>query len=428
MPAHLAPPLPNWLDAPLGALPGHLNAALSQGLRPAEVWAWACKLLSGPCATALDSFTLHAPLEVMARWRLMPLVPDADRPLALLQLLVTAVLAARDKPEAAASAVAPSPAPMAELAQALDAGDVPATTALAVRLLNGTGARRLATPELCHQLAAVVIDRMGASAHAPIGLQLLLRLHAERPADAELARPMLLPLLVDLARTPQRRVVWPSDDAETTSATESPKALISQLAKLQRVPHPAQAGIWPMVQQSIADGAHLPWLRAVQADPHAALASACRVAAWSMLQEPQDEARYGWTHALTLPQAWWALAPEARDAQDRPDQLDGAVNPLAWPPARLAVLHVAAMRRVIGSLRLHPDAPVQENAPSFAALAREACIRADAHGVKYVLACMDAAQASPADTLLYRAAAYRLMADWQASCPEAQILNTLDQR
>jgi len=428
MPAHLAPPLPAWLDEPVDALPGQLSAALSQGLRPAEVWAWACRLLAAPSAAALDSFTLHAPLEVMARWRLMPLVPVADQPLALLQMLVTAVLAARGKPEAAAPATSPGPMVMADLAQALDAGDVPATTVLTDRLLNDMGPLRLATPMLCHQLADVVIDRMGASAHVPIGLQLLLRLHAQSPADADLARPMLQPLLVDLARTPERRVVWPEADAESRSTSAPSTTLISQLAALQSVPHPAQAGIWPMVQQTLTDGAHLPWLPAVQAAPHAALADACRVAAWSMLQEPLDEVRYGWTHALTLPQAWWTLSPEDHDAPDRPDQPDGAMKPSAWPQARLGVLHLAAMRRVIGSLPLNPDAPVQESAPSFATLAREACIRADAHGVKYVLACMDAAQASPVDALLYRAAASRLMADWQASCPEAQILNTLDQR
>ncbi len=437
MPPHLAPPLPNWLDAPLDALPGLLSTALAQGLRPAEVWAWACRLLAAPSEAALDTFTLHAPLEVMARWQLMPLVPAADRPLALLQLLVTAMLAARAKHLAAAPATPPGqagppgPVTMAELAQALDAGDVPAITALTSHLLNGTGPQRLSTPMLCRQLADVVLDRMGASAHVPIGLQLLLRLHVHDPADAQLARPMLLPLLIELARTPERRVVWP--ESASTPASALSASLVSQLAALQRVPHPAHAGIWPMVQQTLVDGTQLPWLAAVQAAPHTALADACRVAAWSMLQEPRDEARYGWTHALTLPQAWWALSPEGRDVPDGPDH---PTHPSAWPrarlgvlhQARLGVLHVAAMRRVIGSMPLNPHAPVRENAPSFATLAREASIRADAHGVKYVLACMDAAQANPADSALYRAAAGRLIADWQASCPESQILNTLSQR
>ncbi len=417
-----------WLATPLPELPTQVHAALAQGMTAPQAWALCCALL-GPDTpiVPLDSFALHAPLELMARWQLLPLLDRTDRPLALLQMVYTAVQAAQARqaealrqPEQAVPLPAASTRahadPHAALAAALDAGDVALATQLALQLLrppaDATGPTA-DTAALCLHLARVVRNRMGASAHAPIGVQLLARLHTTAPADALLARPMLVPLLAELARQPERRVSWPDTFATQTAPGTPP--LLALLARQTRVPEPAHQGIWPMVNQTLADGAHLAWLPGSDKAGAQALPIACRAAAWSMLQEPLDDARYGWTHALTLPQAWWALAqvPEATELDVR-------------TAARLATLHLAAMRRVIGQtpLSLQPPPPAQ----TFEACARQASIRADAHAVKYVLACIDAAQASPADAPLYKAAATRLCQHWADSVPEARILDTLAER
>jgi len=416
-----------WLATPLPELPAQVHAALAQGMTAPQAWTLCCALL-GPDTPVvpLDSFTLHAPLEVMARWQLLPLLDRADRPLALLQMVHTAVQAAQARqaealrqPDQAVALPAESPgahadaAPHAALAQALDAGDVPQATRIAQQLLRPPAAGATDTLTLCLHLARVVRNRMGASAHVPIGLQLLARLHATAPADAMLARPMLVPLLADLARQPERCVSWPDTFATQTAPGTPP--LLALLARQTRVAEPAHQGIWPMVNQTLADGAHLAWLPGTDKAGAQALPIACRAAAWSMLQEPLDDARYGWTHALTLPQAWWALAqlPDASELDVR-------------TAARLATLHLAAMRRVIGQTPLSLQPPPA--ALPFEACARLASIRADAHAVKYVLACIDAAQASPADAALYKAAATRLCQHWADRVPEARILDTLTER
>lgn len=422
----------SWLATPLTDVPTQVQTALSQGMTAPQVWALCCALL-GPDTPVvpLDSFTLHAPLELLARWQLLPLLDRADRPLALLQMVYTAVRAAQARhavalqhPEAVASIqIAPGTFPTdttptdtnelhAAIGQALDAGDVQAATRLALQLVSSP-APAASLGEQLARWARLVRNRMGASAHVPIALQLLARLHAHAPADAALACPMLVPLLAELARQPERTVSWPDTFATQTAPGTPP--LLALLARQTRVAEPDCSGIWPMVNQTLRDGAHLAWLPGVDKAGVQALPIACRAAAWSMLQEPLDDARYGWTHALTLPQAWWALArlPDANEYDVR-------------TAARLATLHLAAMRRVIGQTPLNLQPPPA--AISFEACARIASMRADAHAVKYVLACIDAAHASPADAALYRAAATRLCQHWADSVPEARILHSLAER
>ncbi|MEY4766467.1 MAG: hypothetical protein RI907_3140 [Pseudomonadota bacterium] len=425
---HLDPA--HWQDTPLPELPARLNAALGLGMTAQQLWSVCCALLSGAGSpiVPLDSFTLHAPLELLARWQLLPLLPRADRPLALLHMAYTAVQAAqtraalaRQQPELATpwpSASEPPPgAPQAPslqaLAESLQAALDNADLTQAAQWADATVRNAAPTDTWCHQMVPVVRHRMGASAHAPIFLQLLARLHQQAPADAALARPMWVPLAVELARHPERRVSWPDTFATHTAPGTPP--LLALLARQTAVAEPEAQGIWPMVAQTLKDGAHLAWLPGVDKAGAQALPIACRAAAWSMLQEPLTEARYGWTHALTLPQAWWALAdqPQATEADWR-------------AAARLATLHLAAMRRVIGQVKLALQPPPA--ALPFETCARVASIRADAHAVKYVLACMDAAQASPADAQLYQAAATRLCGHWADSVPEARILATLAER
>src|SRR5258708_35919767 len=55
-------------------------------LSDAEIYDQVCPIVARPPVRGLTSFTLHAPLEVMARYGLMRLVEPSDREFARLQM------------------------------------------------------------------------------------------------------------------------------------------------------------------------------------------------------------------------------------------------------------------------------------------------------------------------------------------------------
>ena len=142
-----------------------------------------------------------------------------------------------------------------------------------------------------------------------------------------------------------------------------------------------------------------------------------------MLQEPGDHAPYGWTHALTMPQAVVGIAAAMRD-----------------PSAALAIgaTYAVGFRSALAREPLEPRVPddpeitladALETSPAVAAaaawhralgdpraviveLASRAAVAHDAHHVKYVLACIDAAADDPAHRALHLAAAAALSAWW----------------
>jgi hypothetical protein len=61
-------------------------------LSDAEIFDQVCAIVARPRVRGLTSFTLHAPLEVMARYGLMRLVDPSERGLARLQMVASAVV------------------------------------------------------------------------------------------------------------------------------------------------------------------------------------------------------------------------------------------------------------------------------------------------------------------------------------------------
>ena len=61
-------------------------------LSDAEIFDQICPIVACPPRRSLTSFTLHAPLEAMARYGLMHLVHPSDRELARLQMLASAAV------------------------------------------------------------------------------------------------------------------------------------------------------------------------------------------------------------------------------------------------------------------------------------------------------------------------------------------------
>lgn len=463
-----------------------------ESLSNLAVFEAACQVVSVPKKAALTSFTLHAPLELMARYQLLPDVEASARPLALMQMLATAVAYAQagDEPShwsGHGPVFAHTDDALHMLLSALDTGDV-AKAMLSAASLADQSAGPLTISALCLALADKLVPRLAAAGHGVIFLNLLAHLDA---AAAAHARHMLPGLMGELARHPHQLVpehvmqhpLRPeSASTSTTSAAstgaaphEPTQELHHLLITLQPTAYAHKDSIVHIVQQAIDTGlltkidAIVPGLhpgaqaaqhaphhaayhdaRADQADHAAAFQAICDVATRSMLEEPLTDAKYGWTHGLTLPQALYSLSASLLT---EPHQA-----------LRMAALYAAGFRSTMGqaplpeaepqhppslaginlkeALLASPDAaaatawhlPAHLVDKAFHTLATEASIRPDAHLVKYVLACRDtsrmsaSASASAAAHRRHLAAAARLTAAWMAEQPHERLEHTLHLR
>ncbi|MDO8362280.1 MAG: hypothetical protein Q7V88_05245 [Actinomycetota bacterium] len=390
--------------------------------------------IAAPRQQPADSFVLHAPLELAARAALLPMVHSDQRRLARMRIVAVGAQYLQYEPyapcvagpgssgQAAQGSPATASAALQHLCAALTAGDLAATDAAAVAV-----AAVATRAQVVAALAPVVAPLTGAAAHAPIYLFQLLRRDALLGPDLRLLRP----LMRELARHPDWRIEW--IDGWRPKAPTDPGRLSRALADLPVLGVPGSSFIHPLMMQvdrsGVAEGLLGPVLG--HRTP-AAERAVLRLAASSMLHEPAEHARYGWTHCLTLPQA-----------------LLGTTSGTAHADLGLALAatHVAAFRaalgtpegahRIRGSLvgdanglinadsavdaDARPDTdsavdayarPDADSALGAYELATAAATRHDAHVVKYCLACLDAADDDPVAAGLYLAAARRLLDVW----------------
>jgi hypothetical protein len=122
-----------------------------------------------------------------------------------------------------------------------------------------------------------------------------------------------------------------------------------------------------------------------------------RVAALSMLLDDPAHAPYGWTHCFTLPQAILSLEDVASDVTR---------------VVRIAATYSLGFRATLGRVRLQSGSMADRHPSTRAQLVERAAIHADAHLVKYTIACLVAADRDPQESTLYLAAAAHLGAWW----------------
>jgi hypothetical protein len=151
-----------------------------------------------------------------------------------------------------------------------------------------------------------------------------------------------------------------------------------------------------------------------------------RLAAWSMLGEPTDDAPYGWSHCLTMPQAVLgvagACASPARALAVAATHVLGFRASLAHDPLDRSIAEswtrvdlpleqaIAAGPETARAALWHlPESAFDE---ATTTLATGAATHHDAHLVKYTLACLDAAAIDPSARRLYLAAAATLAGWW----------------
>jgi hypothetical protein len=396
--------------------------------RPGDAWA-RCPLASAgdtvliravaasiaaPKARIDSSFVLHAPLELLARAWLLPHVPPYRREAARRRIAEIAARYAAEGPEidSRPTAYRSDDAALSALSMALRGGDADAAD----------GALLFLTPRIPIErfralLAEPILSLLGAAAHAPILLMLLEATPGRLPEYCALLRSPLRAL----AQAADQRLTW-IEAVPRPDGAWSP-ALFDCLAAPPRV---------ATSSDSIA-----PTMLAIERDGYAArtLAAATygmtvptarrillRVAALSMLLDDPAHAPYGWTHCFTLPQAILSLEDVASDVTRA---------------VRIAATHSLGFRATLGRVRLqHPFSPqlptgsmASQREPAAAAaavfnagadqypsiraqLVERAAIHADAHVVKYTVACLVAADHDPQESALYLAAAAYLGAWW----------------
>ena len=383
-------------------------------------------VIGRPKIDPADSFILHSPLELLARAALLPMVDEDTREVArrrILWLGATYARAGDEVPEWSSWSGGGPVQALIALESALDTGDVESADAAAASLANS-----LAPTDLSGALTDVVLPRLSAAAHGNIFLFQLPRIAPRSRAVAASSRG----LVRELARNPDWSLTWYLDRPDTRR--EDRGAEDELVDALLRPPSPGPLDsnfIFPtmsLVEQSgLASRLLAGPTRSIGL--RSARRSLLRVAAWSMLQDDPDQAPYGWTHCLTLPQAALGIAGAAADPADaiavaatfvlgfRATQGKVTLDP-GWSPESLTR---ADALDPLAALEGTPDeaaaaawhAPDSLRPAIVARLAGYAASHPDAHLAKYTVACLDAASADPGADRLYLAAAAFLGAWWR---------------
>lgn len=373
--------------APTPAPPEHHHALVAAARRAEAV-------IAVPKAAPADSFVLHAPLELLARVGLVPLVHPRRRAEA-----IAMIDRLRDEYERAGDPIeTPVPVTIDEiddiataarrLADALRAGEVDEVDRLAAALLP-----LLSPGDVGELLGETVATSLAAAGHSPIGCALLARV------EPTLSSSLLRGALHTIAGEPGSQISWHLP----VTGEGDPTLLHAAIAATPHLGEPGSSFIHPLMSQVQDAGVTFELLGPVLADRYDVRAAAntlARIAAWSMVHDDPHHAPYGWSHALTMPQAVFALA-------GRGVHLRTALA--------VAATFTVGLRAGHGSENL-PEAIDDEvgTDATWEELATAAALHEDAHLVKHTLAAWHAATDDPAYEGLYRTAAARLVAWWQA--------------
>lgn len=402
-----------------GIIDGYFACGLD-ALPDAQLSELIAAAVARPKRARASSFVLHAPLELLSRTALLPLVEPQARTLARQRLVWMGALyqAAGEEIEDLTPRSYPQPEDaLNELGAALRAGDAAAADNAAVWL-----AQALTPSELSRRLADEVLPCLSAAAHGSIFLFHLPRVAPRSSAVAGTLRG----LVRELAAEPDWRLSWYRQ--RTTAAEETPE-LLDRLLRPRSPGDPGSPFIYPTMSLVERSGLAAEVLdRPTRSlSLRQATQTLLRVAAWSMLQDDPAHAPYGWSHCLSMPQAVLGIAPACADPHDAvavaATYVLGFRSTLGrvkldprWQPVALS----SANHDPLAALEAEPDvaASVVWHAPDtflpslVARMATRAAAHPDAHLVKYTHACLDAANADPDAARLYLAAAAYLGAWW----------------
>jgi len=304
---------------PKNVVDEYRNRALRE-LSDAEIFDQICAIVARPRVRGLTSFTLHAPLEVMARYGLMRFVEPSDRELARLQMVASAAVYGHQVDLMPAPArVYPFPdanTAAGELTSAFTSGDADGMETLVLSVASQFG-----TKSLVNLLTPLALPTLTGASHSHIGLWLLLR-HAE-PAGVENAS-LLRAAVRALAADPTGQMK--SFQGMSIEGTQRLKTPPEQVCKetLDKLANPAKGTLGGQSIRELVEAGEKTGnvdtlfgdfihhdLSQPQID--AAFRAVLRVSAHSMLQHDLEQAKFGWSHCLTLPQSAFGLSSVTTD-------------------------------------------------------------------------------------------------------------------
>lgn len=375
------------------------------------------EVIAVPRIPPADSFVLHAPLELLARTALLPMVTPMRRDEARQRIVDLAALY-----EAFGDGVGPPAVSSFDsvgdaatwLISAIRAGETDDADAAAA-WLGG----RVRPDDLGPLLGDALAPLLAAAGHAPIFLTNWPRVSPRH----ELTGTLLRPLVRSLCARPDWRIEWidspPSASSdvsvfETLAATplEGPAENDFIHPTMKRIDHERTAA--RLAPATFGTG-----------DVWRASTEIVRVAAWTMLHEPGPAAPYLWSHCLTMPQAVLALMPGSSGPRRllaiAATHVAGfrsahASTPLPSTPSPPGPSELSLIEAIESSQDAAAAAawhtPVSARRSLITELVDRAATHEDAHLVKYTLTCLDAAADDPEMAHLYLAAAASLSAWW----------------
>lgn len=385
-----------------------------------------------------SSFTMHAPLELLARFGLLTRVRADDRKLARIQLVAAAALYPSEGPNVETSwheiPVDISPPELgSQLLRAIKEGDVERSDLFFNALCDQGDELAVLT-----SIAEQSLKTLTGGAHTHIGLMLLARLRPK--ADPELLK-LARQGVRSMARSPElnlKPTTGPGLMGELETALANvPVISILKVGIARIVQSTEEAGF---IDEVLGEGSTI---GSDVGHGEDFIRTACRVAALSMLADSAVRAKYGWTHCLTLPHAAWSLTRDLPSPSIRSQALRSA---LSWVIAFRAAYgngHLDMARDfepvkmdIAKALQHSPEVaaavawntPQKERGALIEILATEAAIRNDAHLVKYTWSCLDLAEMDEERASLYFAAAAYLCSIWCIEEPREVILARLTAR
>jgi hypothetical protein len=375
------------LPANPGFLPPVLNA-----LSDAQLVRATAEAIGRPKANRSSSFTLHAPMELLARAALLPLTPFEHRDGVRCRIAaIAAEYAEGDEIEAPTTPFDSQQHAEEALLEGLRSGAPDLADAAVVFLAKHTSVRAIRA-----LIADQVAPCLGAAAHVPI---LLASLPDACAAYGDLSVLLRAPVRA-LAAESWARLTWLDQIDETGSGADT---LFETLAAPEPVDSPSVFIIPTMlVVEANGRAARLLGQATRDLSPDDAAIQLARIAALSMLQDDPAHAPYGWSHCLTMPQGALALARSARDPRRG---------------VRAAATYALGFRATLAKVRLQDWTPSGAE-PDLAELVARAAPHPDAHLAKYTLSCLIAAAEDPSARALYLAAADYLGKWWEAN-PDA---------
>ena len=413
------------------------------GLSDDELYRQVGAIVGRPCE-GRTSFTLHAPLELYARRGLLSIVDAGDREVARMQMVASAAAyedgTRRADPLQPAAPFSDLDAARAAFAAGFAAADGAGAERVALRIAQQFGGMALVDVVAPYALVSLTV-----AAHSHIGLWLFAQHGCRSGLGIEGA--FLTPAIRMVAEEPDYRMRAFSElkmrDADLKlSPARIERLFLEKLAFPPRV-EASRGGIRPAINAVEEAGVpeelfgELMSQRWSPDQTAAAFRAILRAAAFSMLREREDLAKFGWSHAFTLPQAACGLAGRGvlrRTALAEAIVVISGFRALwreteldyDWQPERPEKSSRSfgeALRAGPGEAAAHAwHAGFEERGSIWRQLASEASIRNDQHLVKYTRACMDAADFDPSHLHLYQSAAAFLAGVWIAEVPRADVL------